>query len=181
MAGVVTNPDTGKNLAFGINPEALHPSNNLADVRSKSACLTNLDVTATAAELSLLASTPASVSIALAASATTDGMDITVTAKDAAGATLAATCEFILWMSESAVGAGLTADTYSGTLTAGTGAILGTLTAKKCFLIQTHTTGVFVGTLVDSANPADQYVVVQKPVGAGRVVSAASGTNWEGV
>ena len=102
-------------------------------------------------------------------------------AKDAAGATLTGLHAFTLHFSEAATGAGLTADTYSGSLTASSGAVLGTMTAKKCFLIQTHTDGVFVGTLVDSANPADQYVAVKKPVLPGYVVSAVSGVNWQGI
>ena len=136
---------------------------------------------ASKAELNLLDGAVATVSIALAASATTDGMDITVTAKDAAGATLAGVHEFVMHMSEAATGIGLTADAYSGDLTASVGAILGALTAKKAWVIQTAATGIFTATLVDSANPTDQYVVVKKPVSAGVVVSAASGTNWEGV
>lgn len=136
---------------------------------------------ATPAEIAILDGIGSTVTIAIAASATTDGMDITVTVKDADGNTVAAVHELDLWMSEDATGIGLTADTYSGTLTAGTGEILTALTAKKHFRIVTAATGIFVGTLVDSGNPADQYVAVKKPIGAGVVVSEASGTNWEGV
>lgn len=123
---------------------------------------------------------PWTVSIGLAASATTDGMDITITVLDSDGNTLADVYAFEVYFSESASGQGLTADTYSGTLTAGTGAILTTLTTKKHFSVVTAATGIFVGTLVDSANPADQYVVVKNPATGEIVVSAASGTNWEG-
>ena len=118
--------------------------------------------------------------IGLAASGTTDGMAITITAKDAAGATVAATIPFEWYISESTTGQGLTADSYSGTVTASTGAILTALTAKKHFLAVTAATGIFVATAVDSANPADQYVVAVRPDHTGIVVSAASGTNWEG-
>lgn len=124
---------------------------------------------------------PLSFTIALAASATTDGMDITVTAKDRNGNTLARAFAFHMFMSESAAGLGLTADTYSGDLTSTTGTTLGTLTSKKAWLLQTHTTGIWVGTLVDSANPTDQYVVVSHPVNGAMTISAASGTSWEGV
>lgn len=120
------------------------------------------------------------VTIALAASGTTDGMTITVTVVDGQGNTVAGVRELIMHMSEAATGAGLTGDTYSGDLTAGTGTILGALTAKKAWVIQTAATGIFVGTLVASANPADQYVVVKRPIGSDVVVSAVSGTNWEG-
>lgn len=118
--------------------------------------------------------------IALAASATTDGMDITITAKDANGNTVAAVTPVEVWISEAATGIGLTADSYSGTVTASTGSILTALTAKKHFLAVTAATGILVLTAVDSANPADQYVVAAKPDRRGVVVSEASGTNWEG-
>ena len=118
--------------------------------------------------------------IALAASSTTDGMDITITVQDQGGNTVAQTHQLEIYMSEAATGIGLTGDTYSGTLTASVGAILSALTAKKHFTVVTAANGIFTGTLVDSANPADQYVVVVEP-GTGKLtVSAASGTNWEG-
>lgn len=120
------------------------------------------------------------VTIAIAASATTDGMDITVTVVDGQGNTVTGVRELIMHMSEAATGAGLTGDTYSGDLTATTGAILGALTAKKAWVVQTAASGIFAATLVASANPADQYVAVKKPMSAELVVSAVSGTNWEG-
>lgn len=123
---------------------------------------------------------PASFTIDLAASGTTDGMTITVTAKDRAGNTLARALDVVMYMSEASTGLGLTGDTYSGDLTAGTGVILGALTAKKAWRIQTAATGVFVATLVASANPADQYVVVSHPITGALTVSAVSGTNWQG-
>lgn len=153
----------------------------LEDVTASAAELNLLDgVTATTAEINLNDNAAATVTVAIAASETTDGMDITVTVKDAAGATIAAVHALDLWMSEAATGIGLTADTYSGTLTASTGAILTTLTAKKHFSVVTAATGIFVGTLVDSANPVDQYVVVKNPFDSKVVVSEVSGTNWEG-
>lgn len=132
---------------------------------------------AKAATITALGST---VTIALAASATTDGMDITITVKDAFGDTVAAVHALEFWMSEDDAGAGLTADAYSGDLTASTGAILSALTAKKHWTAVTADTGIFVATLVDSANPVDQYVAVKKPLGSALVISEASGTNWEG-
>lgn len=135
---------------------------------------------AEAAEMALLRNIVADVDIALAASGTTDGMTITITLKDAQGNTIAERIGFEWWISESAVGAGLTADSYSGSVTAGTGTILTALTAKKHFLALSGAAGIFVATAVDSANPADQYVCVRNPT-TGRVhVSAVSGTNWEG-
>lgn len=120
------------------------------------------------------------VTIALAASATTDGMDITITVVNGDGDTVAAVHELEFWMSEAATGIGLTGDTYSGDLTATTGAILSALTAKKHWKVVTAATGIFAATLVASANPTDQYVAVKRPMSGTLVVSAASGTNWEG-
>jgi len=124
--------------------------------------------------------TVASFTIDLAASATTDGMDITITAVDNTGATVAKAVPFQMWISEAATGIGLTADSYSGTVTASVGAIHTALTAKKHILGVTAVTGIATITAVASANPTDQYIVVVKPDGDGLVVSEASGTNWEG-
>jgi len=118
--------------------------------------------------------------IGLAKSSTTDGMDITITLKQSSGATLGAIQTFIVFMSETNTGTGLTADTYSGDLTASTGTILQALTAKKAWLVTTAASGIFAATLVASANPTDQYVVVVHPLSGQHIVSAASGTNWEG-
>ncbi len=121
----------------------------------------------------------ASVSIALAASATTDGMEATITCLDASGARIPRMQKLEVWISESATGAGLTADSYSGAVTAATGTILTALTAKKHLSIVTAASGIAVILAVDSANPTDQYVAAAIP--NGRVfVSGASGTNWEG-
>ena len=121
---------------------------------------------------------PASVSIALAASATTDGMDITITVLDADGVRIPRMHDIRVWISESAIGAGLTGDSYSGTVTASVGTILTAITAKKEFTMVTAASGIAVLTAVASANPTDQYVAVSIN---GRVyVSGASGTNWEG-
>lgn len=123
---------------------------------------------------------PYTIDIALAASATTDGMQITFTAKDRSGNTIPAVITFLWWISEDAQGEGLTADSYSGDVTTGTGTELAELTSKKLFIGQTTVNGVLVATAVASANPTDQYVCALNPV-TGRVhVSAASGTNWEG-
>jgi hypothetical protein len=111
--------------------------------------------------------------ITLAASATTDGCDITITGRKAG------VQNFEFWISEAATGAGLTADTYSGTVTVATGTQLAALTAKKHLLVQTDATGVAVITAVASANPTDQYFCVNAGNGT-PIVSAVSGTNWEG-
>lgn len=122
----------------------------------------------------------ASLSITLAASATTDGMEATIKCLDAAGVVIPGVRALEVWISESAAGAGLTADSYSGTVTAATGTINTALTAKKHFLLVTAASGIAVLLAVDSANPVDQYVAAKNP-DTGKVhVSSASGTNWEG-
>ena len=140
--------------------------------------MTNL--TASAAEMNELDGIAATVTVAIAASSTTDGMDITITAKDAAGGTVAAVHQLEFWMSEDPDGIGLTADTYSGDLTAIDGAILSAHTAKKHWSVVTDDAGVFTATLVASANPADQYVACKKPLGGAVVVSDISDGTWEG-
>lgn len=122
---------------------------------------------------------PVTVDIALAASSTTDGMDITLTVQDGDGA-IAANHYLEVWISEDSGGAGLTADSYSGSVTAGTGAILTAFTAKKHFAVVTDENGVAVLTAVASTNPDDQYVCVKHPVTGTVLVSEVSGTNWEG-
>ena len=124
--------------------------------------------------------TPVTFTVSLSASATTDGMDISIVAKDARGVTVPAVVPVEFWISEATTGLGLTADAYSGTVTASVGSINTALTAKKHFLGTTGAGGIMTVTAVASANPADQYVVVKKPDNSGVVVSAASGTSWEG-
>ncbi len=172
--------DTGSlSLAHVLTAFVNGDFNAIAGVTSSAAELNKLDgATLTTAELNLLAGIGCTVTIALAASSTSDGMDITITVKDAAGSTVAAVHNLEIWMSEAATGIGLTADTYSGDLTASVGAILSAHTAKKHWSVVTAATGIFTGTLVDTANPADQYVVARRPLGGRLVVSAASGTNW---
>lgn len=118
-----------------------------------------------------------SFTVALAAGAA-NTMTITITAVDATGATVAKVVPFEFWISEAATGIGLTADSFSGNLTATSGAIHTAITAKKHVLGVTAATGVAVLSLVDTAKPADQYCVLAKPDGDGVVVSVASGTRW---
>ena len=124
---------------------------------------------------------PYTVNIALAASATTDGMDITITVQDEDGVAITDVFHLEWWISEAATGIGLTADSYSGDVTTGTGTEMEEVTSKKHFRGLTDANGVLVATAVDSANPTDQYVAVKHPVSGEVIVSAASGTSWEGV
>lgn len=134
-------------------------------------------LTATVDELNLTDAMPANVTIALAAGAA-NTMTITMTVKDAAGATLAGVYLLDWWISEAATGIGLTADSYSGTVAPTTGTDLQIVVAKKQFRSLTATTGILVVAAVDTAKPADQYVVVRHPVTGKLIVSAVSGTNW---
>jgi hypothetical protein len=120
---------------------------------------------------------PHSISVAVAAGAS-NTMTITVTIKQASGAALAQVNTLLLYMSEVNSGMGITADGYSGDLTATAGAILGSVVAKKAWLVATAPDGIFVGSLVDTAKPADQYAVAVHPLNGRPVVSAVSGTNW---
>jgi hypothetical protein len=121
------------------------------------------------------------VAVALAASATTDGMEVTLTVQDADGNTVAAVHNLEFWFSDATTGLGLTADAFSGALTCpSVGAILTALTAKKHAIVQTAATGICTLLIVDSANPTDVYACVRNPHSNQPVVSDASGTNWEG-
>lgn len=138
------------------------------------------EVTATAGELNMLDNIAATVDIVLAASSTTDGMDVTLTVQDAAGNTIDAVHALEVWISESSSGLGLTADSTATVTVPTTGSFLTEYTDDKHFSIVTAATGIAVVLVVDSNNPTDQYICVKNPVNGKVIVSAASGTNWEG-
>lgn len=136
-------------------------------------------VTSTAEELSVLDAAPVAFTIDLAASATVDGIDGTIQAVDAAGDPVAGVFLFEFHVSEAATGIGLTADTISGDLTWGTGTEWDQVTDKKRYRVLTAADGSAVFTIVDSAQPADQYFVVVNPFNAGKLIpSAASAALW---
>lgn len=84
-----------------------------------------------------------------------------------------------VWFSESALGAGLTATAYSGTMAANTGEILTTLTAKKHFIVTTATGGIFVGIVTDTGNSAGQYACIKHPLTGATIVSnVSSASTW---
>lgn len=120
---------------------------------------------------------PHSISVEVAAGAS-NTMTITVTIKQASGAPLGQINTLLLYMSEVNTGASITADGYSGDLTATAGFILGPIVAKKAWLVTTAADGIFVGSLVADGKPADQYAVAINPLNGRPVVSAVSGTNW---
>lgn len=133
------------------------------------------NLTATGAELNTLDNVVASVSWAVTAGAANICI-LTGTIKDAAGATIAAVRNLMVYISEAATGIGVTADSYStgAALSDGTGAAL---VANKVFLVQTGTDGVFAISITDTAKPADQYGVAILPNGS-MSISAASAALW---
>lgn len=98
---------------------------------------------------------------------------ITVTVKDGAGATVTGVHSLLLWTASDAAGTTVSATAYSGSIVAGTGTILTTETAKHVFEILTASTGIFVGSLTDTAKTAD-YIAVRNPNGNGITVSTAA-------
>lgn len=132
-------------------------------------------VSATAAEANLNDNQVASVSWVVAAGASNICI-MTGTIKDAAGSTIAAVRNLLVYISEAATGIGVSADSYStgAAITDGTGA---ELVAEKVFLVQTGTDGVFAISITDSNKPADQYGVAVLPNGQ-HSVSAASAALW---
>lgn len=117
-------------------------------------------------------SVPASVAFSIAAGGA-NVSEVTITVKDGAGVTLAGVFNLDVWLSDAATGAGLTGTTASGTVTAkaASGAVLGTLTAKKALRVQTLATGVFVLEITDTAKTGF-YVAAQSPFTGGTLVSA---------
>lgn len=151
-------------------------------VTATAAELNKLDgVTSTAAEINMLDDSVNTVTIAYAASATTDGIEATFTVKDAAGATIDAIHNLECWISDDADGSGLTATAASGALTAAAGTILTALTAKKHVSANTNASGVLTLLLVDSANTAGERFCVRNPLNGKIIVGAATvATDYEG-
>lgn len=115
----------------------------------------------------------AKVAVSLAAGAN-NVMTVTVTVQDEDGNTVAGVHQLDVWASELATGLALTGDTYSGNLVATAGYILAEPTSKKRWTVLTAATGIFTGSLTDTAEPQDQYIVAKNPIGAGVTVSAIS-------
>jgi hypothetical protein len=116
-------------------------------------------------------------SIGLAAGAA-NVMTVTVTVQDEDGNTVAGVHQLDIWASELSTGLGLTADVYTGDLVATAGYILASPTAKKRWTVLTAATGIFTGSLTDTAKPQDQYIVVRNPVGSGITVSTISAAKF---
>lgn len=131
-------------------------------------------VTSSASELNVLDDVCSDVTIAYAASATTDGIEATFTVTDAAGTAIDAIHTLEVYISDDATGTGLTATSASGALTAVTGTILSVLTAKKHVTANTDVNGVLTLLLVDSANTAGERFCVRHPVSSKMVLGDAT-------
>lgn len=171
----IINSYTGRRTIEVASGDDMHPKNNLGELTSPSTALVNLGLDATAAEINLTDAQVASVSW----SVTAGGANICIlsgTIKDAAGETISAVRNLIVYISELATGAGVSADSYStgAAITTGTGA---ELVAEKVFLVQTTAAGAFAISITDTAKPADQYGVAILPNGK-HSVSAASAALW---
>jgi hypothetical protein len=95
---------------------------------------------------------------------------VTLQACDNEGFSVAKVLNGIVWLSDAATGAGLTATSASGNVVAGTaGTDLGDLTSKKAKTFQTDATGKYILSITDTAKTA--FYVCAK-LDAGRYVPA---------
>lgn len=94
--------------------------------------------------------------VGVAAAGAANITEVTITAKDGAGNTVAAVHNIDVWLSDDVAGEGLTGTTASGTVTnkAASGIVLSTYTAKKALRVQSLKTGVFVLEITDTAKTA---------------------------
>lgn len=92
----------------------------------------------------------------VAAAGAANVCEVTITAKDAAGNTVAGVHHMDVWLSDDADGQGLTGTSASGTVQAksASGTVLQIYSAKKAFRVQTLKTGVFVLEITDTAKTA---------------------------
>jgi len=99
--------------------------------------------------------------------------EITITATDAAGATVASVQNYDLWLSDSATCAGLTGTTATGAVAAkaASGVDLVVYTAKKAQRVQTLATGVYVLSITDTAKTG--FFVCAAIPSSGKAVSSA--------
>lgn len=156
----INNPNSGLILTELMDSEALLPANNLSDLPDRSLALQNLagyrGVTVTVTALAGAANV-STISVQV--------VDVNGTAR---------TGIHWLWLltASDAAGGTISAAAYSGTLVAVTGTIPLTVTAKHAFMVATDATGLFVGSLTDTAKTAD-YIAVKRPSSAALVVSPA--------
>jgi len=115
--------------------------------------LTTLGITATAAELNAAADGAAATLAFAAAAGGANVCEVTITVRDAAGATIAEAFNLDVWLSDAATGAGLTGTSASGAVAAkaASGTDLSTYVAKKALRVQTLATGVYILSITDAA------------------------------
>lgn len=139
-------------------------------VSASAAELNTIDgYTGTTAALNAVDNAPVSYTFAAAAGAA-NITEVTITAQDADGNTVAAPLAFTVWLSDAATGVGLTATAASGTVQAksASGADFGALTAKKALVVQTLATGVYILEITDTAKTGF-FVAAQAPNGAASI------------
>ena len=115
----------------------------------------------------------ATATITFAAGAT-NVSTVTITWKDRAGNTLKGVRTFDVYLSDSSAGSGITSTAISGELVATTGNSLTTVTSHKRWTVQCASTGIFVGSLTDTAKSASLYVCVMDPQAGLSIVSASA-------
>lgn len=98
---------------------------------------------------------------------------VTITWKDRDGNTVQGVRAFDVYLSDASTGAGLTGTAISGELVATTGSSLATVTTHKRWTVATATTGVFVGSLTDTAKSANLYICAIDPQTGLPIVSAS--------
>lgn len=147
--------------------------NGMDGVTSSPAELNILDgVLASTAEINAVNGAGAALTFAIAAGGTNIS-EVTITVKDADGATVAAVHHLDVWLSDAASGQGLTGTTASGAVAAkaASGTDLIVLVAKKATRVQTLATGVYVLSITDSAKTGF-YVAATIPLLGKAAVSA---------
>lgn len=106
------------------------------------------------------------------AQGTTNQTLVTIQVKDGAGVAIARNFEMLVYLSDSAVGDGLTATTASGTVGAGSaGTDLSAKVSKKAIDVLTDATGKYILAITDSSKTLF-YVVATCP-GTGNIQVAA--------
>ena len=107
------------------------------------------------------AATVASATFTFAAGAA-NVAEVAIALVDGAGVVVAQPQLFDVWLSDAATGLGLTTTSASGTVTAkaASGAVVGTLTAKKALVVQPLATGIFTLEITDTSKTTF-YVAIQ--------------------
>lgn len=116
--------------------------------------------------------TPATITFAAAAGGANES-DVTISVLDGKGNAYGGPIMLDVWLSDAATGLGLTATSASGTVTAksASGAVIGTLTAKKALRVQTLVNSTFVLEITDTAKTGF-YVCAQNPLTGETFVSS---------